>query len=71
MLIHRVQVGGGDKRHKLATLQLPEATQLVCSLVTNHRTKRVSVDRDTEITLKLTIASSLLESSTKDFTQSA
>ena len=35
---------------------------------TNHRTKRVSVDRDTEITLIRTIARSLVESSTKDLT---
>ena len=47
---------------------------LLCSILgaaTNHRTRRVSVDRDTEITLIRTIARSLLESSTKDLTQPA
>ena len=32
----------------------------------NHRIKQVSVDRNTEITLTLTTAHSILESSTKD-----
>ena len=38
---------------------------------TNHRTRHVSVDRDTEITLIRTIARSLLESSTDDLYQPA
>ena len=47
---------------------------LLCYILgaaTNHRTRRVSVDRDTEITLILTIARSLHESSTKDLTRPA
>ena len=48
-------------------------TGLLCyfGAATNHRTRRVSVDRDTEITLILTIARSLHESSTKDLTRPA
>lgn len=50
-----------------------EATTSTSSVqaATNHRTRHVSVDRDTEITLIRTIARSLLESSTDDLYQPA
>ena len=54
--------GGGVTEKQEQSSSLP---------VTNRRTRRVSVDRDTEITLILTIARSLLESSTKDLTPPA
>ena len=55
---------GGGVCHHTYNLSLEVAV-----IITNLRTKQVSVDRDTKITLILTKARSLLESSAKDLTQ--
>lgn len=54
---HRGRGGRGRGRRKHPVWGVPSP---------NHRLRQVSVDRDTEITLTLTTAQSILESSTKD-----
>ena len=57
-------VGGGRRRRSASSWEIA-----CCCCLTNLRTRQVSVDRDTEITLIRTKARSLLESSTKDLTR--